>query len=94
MLAELDSMKACYLVGDTIIAAAADLIAQQLTELNAAATVALGGKDPFTTARDAAVEGLDTMQKRIGELAEMEVMASTASEKTQAVTAFADRSWG
>jgi hypothetical protein len=94
MLTELQSMKACYVVGDTIIGVAADLVAQQITELNAAATVALGGKDPFVTARDAAVEGLDTMQKRLGELAEMGVMASTASEKTEMVTAFADRVLG
>ena len=94
MLTELAVMKSCYIVGDTIIAVAAGLVAQQIAELNAAATVALGGKDPFITARDAAVQGLDTMQARIGELAEMEVMASTASEKTEAVTAFADRVLG
>ena len=69
ILGELQQMKACYTVGDTIIGAAADHIAKQLTELNQAATIALGGKDPFITARDAAVEGLGHVEQRIGDLA-------------------------
>ena len=49
ILQELQAMKAMYTVGDMMIGAAADHIAKQLTELNQAATIALGGRDPFIT---------------------------------------------
>ena len=68
-------MKACYTVGDMMIGAAADHIAKQLTELNQAATIALGGRDPFITARDAAVEGLGHVEQRIGDLGQMQALA-------------------
>ena len=86
ILAELQQMKLCYTVGDAIIGAAADHISKQLTELNDAATIALGGRDPFVTARDAAVEGLHHLEARVHDLGEMQIMATTASEKTAMVT--------
>ncbi len=85
ILTELQAMKACYTVGDMMITAAADHIARQLTELNQAATIALGGRDPFITARDAAVEGLGHVEARIGDLAQMQALSSTAKEKTVAI---------
>src|SRR5829696_5282856 len=94
ILNELQTMKACYTVGDTIIAAAADHISKQLTELNQAATIALGGKDPFITARDAAVQGLGNLEKRVGDLAQMQALATTASEKTAAIEAWCTETSG
>ena len=82
-------MKACYTVGDTLIGAAADHIAKQLTELNQAATIALGGRDPFVVARDAAVEGLGHVEQRIGDLAQMQALATTAKEKSTAIETWA-----
>ena len=94
ILGELQMMKACYTVGDTIIAAAADHISKQLTELNQAATIALGGKDPFITARDAAVQGLGQLEQRVGDLAQMQALATTASEKTAAIEAWCTETSG
>lgn len=88
MLVQLHSMKASYVLGDVLIGAAADHIAKQMTELNQAATLAIGGRDPFITARDGAVKGLEQVAKRVGDLAEMGVMASTAKEKSASVTEF------
>ena len=85
ILQELQAMKAMYTVGDMMIGAAADHIARQLTELNQAATIALGGRDPFITARDAAVEGLGHVEARIGDLAQMQALSTTAKEKTAAI---------
>ena len=45
--------------------------AKQMTELNQAATMALGGKDPFITARDEAVKGLGTIEQRIQQMGQM-----------------------
>ena len=82
-------MKACYTVGDAIIGAAADHIAKQLTELNQAATIALGGSDPFITARDAAVQGLGQVEQQIAELGQMGAMAARRPhEKTAAIEAW------
>jgi hypothetical protein len=94
ILTELQQMKACYTVGDAIIQAAADHIAQQLTELNQAATIALNGRDPFITARDAAVEGLGQVEQHIAELGEMGAMATTAKEKSDAIKEWADDALG
>ena len=94
ILGELQQMKACYTVGDAIIGAAADHIAQQLTELNQAATIALGGRDPFITARDAAVEGLGHVEQQIRDLADMGAMATTATEKADAIREWADDALG
>ncbi|HEU4461883.1 MAG TPA: hypothetical protein VFR75_04750, partial [Solirubrobacterales bacterium] len=85
ILLELQQMKACYTVGDMMIGAAADHIAKQLADLNQAATIAMGGKDPFVTARDAAVEGLGHVEKRIGDLSQMQALSTTAKEKTLAI---------
>ena len=82
-------MKACYTVGDLMIGAAADHIAKQLTELNQAATIVTGGKDPFVVARDAAVEGLDHVEHRIGDLGQMQALATTAKEKSTAIETWA-----
>ncbi len=94
ILLELQQMKLCYTVGDAIIGAAAEHIARQLTELNQAATVALGGRDPFVTARDAAVEGLGHLEQRVGDLAQMQAMATTAAEKTAAIEAWCTETSG
>jgi hypothetical protein len=94
ILTELQQMKACYTVGDAIIGAAADHIAQQLLELNQAATIALNGRDPFITARDAAVEGLGQVEHHIAELADMGAMATTAQEKADALKEWASDALG
>src|SRR5215217_8018071 len=94
ILLELQQMKACYTVGDMMIGAAADHIAKQLTELNQAATVALGGKDPFITARDAAVEGLGHVESRIGDLAQMQALSTSAKEKSVAIETWATETSG
>src|SRR5829696_8549605 len=94
ILLELQQMKLCYTVGDMMIGAAADHIAKQLTELNQAATVALGGKDPFITARDAAVEGLGHVESRIGDLAQMQALSTSAKEKSVAIETWATETGG
>ena len=94
ILLELQQMKACYTVGDMMIGAAADHIAKQLTELNQAATIALGGKDPFITARDAAVEGLGHVESRIGDLAQMQALSTSAKEKSVAIETWATETSG
>jgi hypothetical protein len=90
ILTELTVMKASYQLGDLIIGAAADHIAKQIAELNQIATIATGGKDPFILARDAAVEGLGHMEQRIADLADMQVLSSSAKEKAEAVRGFCD----
>src|SRR5829696_2500637 len=87
-------MKACYTVGDMMISAAADHIAKQMTELNQAATIALGGRDPFIAARDAAVKGLGHVEQRIGELAQMQALATSAKEKSAAIEAWCTETGG
>ena len=94
ILLELQQMKACYTVGDALIGAAADHIAKQLGELNQAATIALGGRDPFVVARDAAVEGLGHVEQRIGDLTQMQALATTASEKATAIETWATETRG
>src|SRR5215208_4255684 len=94
ILLELQQMKLCYTVGDALIGAAADHIAKQMTELNQAATIALGGRDPFVVARDAAVEGLGHVEQRIGDLTQMQAMATTAAEKAAAIDAWAGETRG
>jgi hypothetical protein len=89
ILAELQQMKLAYTVGDALIGAAADHIAKQLTELNAATTVALGGKDPFITARDEAVKGLGNIEQRIQQMGQMSALATTAKEKSTAIETWA-----
>ena len=94
ILLELQQMKLCYTVGDALIGAAADHIAKQLAELNQAATIALGGRDPFVVARDAAVEGLGHVEQRIGDLTQMQALATTASEKATAIETWATETRG
>src|SRR5829696_2581424 len=94
ILQELQAMKACYTVGDMMISAAADHIAKQMTELNQAATIALGGRDPFIAARDAAVEGLGHVEARIGDLAQMQALSTTAQEKSAAIEAWCTETGG
>jgi hypothetical protein len=89
ILLELQQMKLCYTVGDALIGAAADHIAQQMTELNQAATMALGGKDPFVTARDEAVKGLGTIEQRIQQMGQMSALATSAKEKSVALETWA-----
>src|SRR5215210_7999085 len=94
ILNELQMMKACYTVGDMMIGAAADHIAKQLAELDQAATIALGGKDPFITARDAAVEGLGHVESWIGDLAQMQALSTSAKEKSVAIETWATETSG
>ena len=90
MLFELAQMKLAYETGDALLGVAADHIRQQMDDLNQVATAVLGGRDPFVVARDAAAEGLRSLEQRIGQLMEMQVMSTTAKEKAASMVALGD----
>ncbi len=90
ILLELGQMKGAYETGDALLGAASDYVSQQLDELNQIATTVLGGQDPFIVARDAAAEGLHSLEARIGELTQMKAMSTTAKEKATGLKEFSD----
>jgi hypothetical protein len=82
---ELQRIKASYQLGDLMIGEAAEYVAGQIAELEQGAELVLGGRDPFITARDAAVEGLAALEAQIADIGEMGALSTTGAEKAAAV---------
>ena len=94
ILLELQNMKAGYELGDTLLGVGADMAAERIAQMQALAMEITGGKDPFVMARDAATEGLDSMEGRLGQITQLAAMSGSAEEKAQGVVEFCDEMLG
>jgi hypothetical protein len=90
ILREATEIKFMYELGDQLLGSGAEMVKQRIAEYHELATLALDGRDPFITARDATVEGLQAMETRMAQLTEMADMSGNAEEKAQAVLAMCD----
>ena len=90
ILREATEIKFMYELGDQLLGSGAEMVKQRIAEYQELATLALDGRDPFITARDATVEGLQAMEARMAQLTEMADMSGSAEEKAQAVLAMCD----
>jgi hypothetical protein len=82
---ELRQMKTAYQVGDTVLDAMVQVFSHQKEQAYETAKKLMGGRDPFITLRDGTVQALNIVRNKIGQAAQMEVFATTADQKTQAV---------
>ena len=90
ILTELHSIKSVYGVGDFLLGEAGDLMEEMIAQLSEVATLILGGKDPFTTARDSGEDALKNLSESIGELEQMEALSKSSVEYAAEVTMATD----